>query len=118
MLTNTVLVDNSKSEVPRTSENVDFPCRFCSRTFQTILGLGVHMRVHSEAKSFFCNICFKTYMHEQSLDRHKEKEHQNTSHLFENESGRRKQTHSCSICGLIFQTKLTMRFHKRTHDGM
>lgn len=51
-------------------DQLNFKCKFCSRGFATVNGLGVHLKMH-----FRCKICMKGFNTEDSLKIHMKKAH-------------------------------------------
>ncbi|CAC5393730.1 KRAB [Mytilus coruscus] len=51
-------------------EQLNYKCKFCSRGFATVNGLGVHLKMH-----FRCKICLKGFNTEESLKIHMKKAH-------------------------------------------
>lgn len=51
-------------------EQLNFKCKFCSRGFATLNGLGVHLKMH-----FRCKVCLKGFNTEDSLKIHMKKAH-------------------------------------------
>ena len=113
---------NSKKDALTTelSKKTGFPCKFCSRIFSTPKGRASHMYAHSEGKSLQCDVCFRMYRFKSSLQQHKVKRHSKADPWRPKQTAINTKPNSfpCSICGLIFSKKLTMKLHKRTHEGV
>ena len=45
-------------------------CKTCGKVFPTTNRLMIHERVHSDERSFVCNVCFRSFKHNSNLQKH------------------------------------------------
>lgn len=89
---------HGNSRVNVNASGADDSCRFCGKTFKSKYTLNVHMKTHSNEKSFVCNICLKTFRLKHHLQSH------SAVHNAE-------KPFQCIVCNHRFRLKHALRQH-------
>ena len=112
------------------SNDIEFECSVCDKSFSSSWNLNRHLRTHYGVKPFSCFACSKSFSRSEHLQRHKithtkdksfscslcEKAFTRLEHL-----QRHKKIHtdaklySCSICEKAFKQNEYLKIHLRTH---
>ncbi|XP_054645763.1 zinc finger protein OZF-like [Dunckerocampus dactyliophorus] len=95
---------DSKGDMRPHSDNKQFDCSECGKTFGWKQCLNRHMSIHTGEKPFACAFCTKTFSLKSHMKRHMR------VHTGEN-------PFSCSYCDKKFRDKYEMIVHVRTHTG-
>nr|XP_057936430.1 E3 ubiquitin-protein ligase ZFP91-like [Doryrhamphus excisus] len=86
----------------------DYVCEFCARTFKSSHNLAVHRMIHTGEKPLQCEICGFTCRQKASLNWHMKKHDADAAYQF-----------PCSICGKKFEKKDCVAAHKaKSHAVM
>ncbi|XP_061784437.1 uncharacterized protein [Nerophis lumbriciformis] len=96
--------EDSKDDKTCHTDNTQFKCSHCDKTFKYHCRLKVHLRRHTGEKPFTCSICGKGFAASRYLKAHMR------AHAGE-------KTFFCSICGLSFTRKQHLKEHIRAHTG-
>jgi uncharacterized Zn-finger protein len=120
--------DNNETLVK--SNDIEFECSVCDKSFSSSWNLNRHLRTHYGVKPFSCFACSKSFSRSEHLQRHKithtkdklfscsicDRAFTRLEHL-----QRHKKIHayeklfSCSICGKAFKQNEYLKIHLRTH---
>lgn len=87
-----------------TSLNAVHPCPVCGKCFTRKRAIRTHMVVHTDERSFHCNLCPYKARRRGDLNIHMDKSHQ------------KQRPHSCSICFRSFGFRTNLKRHLQTHN--
>lgn len=116
------------------SENQQLPCYICNKTFKNERYLKIHLKTHTDQRTFYCTHCSKQFTSKGNLMVHMVGYHSGTKSFkckycpmafkFRGSLWRHMKDHkdkphpivfSCERCGESYQTKAELAMHKRKH---
>ena len=77
-------------------------CNFCDKTFNNLISLENHKRIHGELK---CRFCDKKFITKGTLTNH-----ERASHV-------KKQLYECKFCNGLFMSSNTLDSHIKIHEN-
>nr|XP_013101939.1 unnamed protein product [Stomoxys calcitrans] len=77
-------------------------CPICGKVFPNKKRLVLHLRTHTNERSFRCKTCGKAFKTKKTMRQHE----------FTHEEGR---NHPCPVCGKMYKNKIGVSQHLRTH---
>ena len=85
------------------TENGQYQCNVCDKTFTNNTILHEHMDMHKREKQYQCNFCYKMFVNDTILLEHME------VHKIEN-------PFKCNLCGNSFQSDTSLNEHMEIHN--
>ena len=104
---NTHLTENLKvvKAAANQRENDIYTCQYCTKTFQKMHNLKIHVKLHTTARPFDCVVCKRTFKTKRCLK----------SHMICHADVK---PYSCTICEKRFGSKKNLSTHTLIHTGV
>ena len=86
----------------------NYQCEYCDQKFRQPAPFRTHMRMHTVAMNWMCNICFQTFKYQGELKKHCMEGHADIS----------KDPQCCCICKETLRSPLSVYRHSVSHTGV